>query len=612
MATLILLLAGCTVHSFHSPPLVSPSIRFRNFVVLQSTAPTPPLLEFDNHNHKIPENHNHHHQKDSKNPTTENDNDHHNTPAILAGTSPKTLKLCQRLDQLRSTREDDRRPIVVTGVAESVASVVDHVVTQCLPPEQTHHVHRLDMQQAISYPRTILGDANDESRGSGSKGVLDLLANLANATLVVTNLDAHASLSSPEEFTARTELWEAVERLLSNQTFYSRFETREKTFAPRIVVSGAEKPDLVHESNSFLVKIPPLQARTQDMEAIASAKVRTMETKYNLANVVLGREALHRLLDHEWQGDEAELDQELEHALARLADDQRNRPDVPSVLQSKHILVETWEQSSHHRLLYEFPQLRQLIHSPWVFDHTLRYIVTRAFVLVLAALFLGPQTREENAALTVFWAGWWPAVMLSFPFLGRMWCSLCPFMAVGRLAQEAMTQLGVELKKAPKWVSEIGPTFAFSLFVVILLWEELWNLPQHAALSAWLLLLITSGAVFHSVQYEKRPWCRHLCPIGAMCRVFGTMSMLEVRSFKSNCQGCTQPLCLTGGGDGGMSPALDPTDQFAIKGCSMGIKNNQLRDMGQVRSLDGGEHEWSVIPGLAYNKSVCIGTMAPL
>ena len=138
------------------------------------------------------------------------------------------------------------------------------------------------------------------------------------------------------------------------------------------------------------------------MDAIASAKVRTMETKYNLSKVVLGREALHRLLDHEWQGDEAELDQELELALDRLADDQRNRLDVPSVLQSKHMMAETWEESSRHRLLYEFPQLRQLIHSPWVFDHTLRYIVTPAFVLVLAALFLGPQTREENATRTPF------------------------------------------------------------------------------------------------------------------------------------------------------------------------------------------------------------------
>jgi hypothetical protein len=34
------------------------------------------------------------------------------------------------------------------------------------------------------------------------------------------------------------------------------------------------------------------------------------------------------------------------------------------------------------------------------------------------------QERESSAALTVFWAGWWPLVMLSFPFVGRAWCAM--------------------------------------------------------------------------------------------------------------------------------------------------------------------------------------------
>lgn len=34
------------------------------------------------------------------------------------------------------------------------------------------------------------------------------------------------------------------------------------------------------------------------------------------------------------------------------------------------------------------------------------------------------QDRESSAALTVFWAGWWPLVLLSFPFLGRAWCAM--------------------------------------------------------------------------------------------------------------------------------------------------------------------------------------------
>jgi polyferredoxin len=43
-----------------------------------------------------------------------------------------------------------------------------------------------------------------------------------------------------------------------------------------------------------------------------------------------------------------------------------------------------------------------------------------------------------------------------------------------------------------------------------------WDLPQTAYLSSWLLLLITAGAVVCSAFFERRLWCRFLCPIGGM------------------------------------------------------------------------------------------------
>ena len=42
----------------------------------------------------------------------------------------------------------------------------------------------------------------------------------------------------------------------------------------------------------------------------------------------------------------------------------------------------------------------------------------------------------------------------------------------------------------------------------ILVWEQVWDLPHHAALSSWLLLLITSGAAIGSYLFERRLWCR--------------------------------------------------------------------------------------------------------
>ena len=41
------------------------------------------------------------------------------------------------------------------------------------------------------------------------------------------------------------------------------------------------------------------------------------------------------------------------------------------------------------------------------------------------------------------------------------------------------------------------------------MWEEVWDLPNSAALSSWLLLIITAGAMVGSWFFERRIWCRH-------------------------------------------------------------------------------------------------------
>lgn len=135
---------------------------------------------------------------------------------------------------------------------------------------------------------------------------------------------------------------------------------------------------------------------------------------------------------------------------------------------------------------------------------------------MLIALWVGPQDREHSAALTAFWAWWWPGILIVYPALGRVWCSVCPFMVVGTYSQKLRTAL---LGPPGAWPSgngaiKHGGWALWAMFLAILVWEEVWDLPESAQLSATLLLLITLGAVVCSVLWEDRFWCRHLCPIG--------------------------------------------------------------------------------------------------
>jgi polyferredoxin len=140
--------------------------------------------------------------------------------------------------------------------------------------------------------------------------------------------------------------------------------------------------------------------------------------------------------------------------------------------------------------------------------------------------------------------------LLGFPFVGRVWCAVCPFMIYGELVQKLSLKvfprklLPWPRQQAEKW----GGWFLFGLFALILLWEELWNLENVAYLSSCLLLLITAGAIIFSLLFERRFWCRYLCPIGGMNGMFGKLAMIELRAQQGICAAtCTTYQCYKGG-----------------------------------------------------------------
>ena len=117
-------------------------------------------------------------------------------------------------------------------------------------------------------------------------------------------------------------------------------------------------------------------------------------------------------------------------------------------------------------------------------------------------------------------------------------------------------------------------------FAAIYLWEKLWDLPHNPYLSAWLLLIITAGAVIGSVIYERRLWCRYLCPIGGMNGMFAKLSMLELRSTQQVCGSqCSTFGCYKGGDATPVSFANAlTTEGQATGGCPLYSHPAQLSD----------------------------------
>jgi transcriptional regulator with AAA-type ATPase domain/NAD-dependent dihydropyrimidine dehydrogenase PreA subunit len=303
--------------------------------------------------------------------------------------------------------------------------------------------------------------------------------------------------------------------------------------------SQAELESLVDRQ----IKVPPLRVRKADLRQHLEYYIAIISRDRGLKRFQVSEEAIRRLQTYDFPGNLREL---------RLLVDRAIIQADGAIILTEELFWAGQKKGKELRfnLLNAYPKLRKFLRSDWWPDR-INYGFTLAFfAIVVTTLFIGPQQRGANWALNMFWAWWWPLILIGYLFVGRLWCAVCPFMIYGEVAQKlSLWLVPRKLKQWPRKSAERwGGWFLFGLFTLIYLWEELWDLPNTAYLSAWLLLLITGGAVVCSVIFERRFWCRYLCPIGGMNGLFAKLSMTELRAQQGICSAdCTTYQCYKGG-----------------------------------------------------------------
>ena len=394
-------------------------------------------------------------------------------------------------------------------------------------------------------------------RANGKAGLLEWIG---TGTIILNNIH-----ELPKELTPK------VAQLLETGIYTPVTRNEEEAAQPiscvaRVVAIAEKHLPTIERQVGHLIKVPPLRVRKADISAHVEYYITLLCRAKGIAKPHLTPEALRRLQAYDFPNNLRELESLVERALVQSVNAKELTEEIFWSAQPK-------KKQFRVNLLNANPWLRRFLRSPWSPDRINYGFTLWFFALVVIILFMGPQTRDRNFALNAFWAWWWPLILLAFPFVGRLWCAVCPFMIYGEVTQKLSLWLWPrQLKRWPRETAEKwGGWFLFGLFTLIFLWEELWNLENTAYLSSCLLLLITAGAMIFSAIFERRFWCRYLCPIGGMNGLFAKLSMTELRAQQGTCSAeCTTYQCYKGGPQKGEGMETD--------GCPLYSHPAQLED----------------------------------
>lgn len=169
-----------------------------------------------------------------------------------------------------------------------------------------------------------------------------------------------------------------------------------------------------------------------------------------------------------------------------------------------------------------------------IFLRVLQIIILGLFLYAIYFGFINP-TKEENLFTTgLFWGLFWPFFMVvSLGTLGRVFCGVCPHGFIGKY----ITKFGLK-KKMPENLANpfIG---VFLLFIgwwgTYYMYPAFFKTPYATAL---LFAIMTLVAVIFYYIYDNMAYCKYVCPIGTMTKVFSKVSFTKLETYKDHCQSC--------------------------------------------------------------------------
>jgi hypothetical protein len=149
-------------------------------------------------------------------------------------------------------------------------------------------------------------------------------------------------------------------------------------------------------------------------------------------------------------------------------------------------------------------------------------LVVVVALLVVASLRV-PRHAELNPGAAVVWQLWWAVLPFVILLTARLWCAVCPFPALGDAVQRFRTAPlpPPALRRGGPWAAALGLGALGVLFLLL-------HVETSGPLTGALLVAFAAAVIGAAFLWQRRAWCRYLCPLGLMVGLYSRLGWLRL------------------------------------------------------------------------------------
>lgn len=172
------------------------------------------------------------------------------------------------------------------------------------------------------------------------------------------------------------------------------------------------------------------------------------------------------------------------------------------------------------------------------------------YIFAILAGLIGTPVGSHNFSIVFVWIAWWAILILvAVPFFGRGWCAVCPIPLPGEWLQRGAVLSPPD--KRPKWLNLRWPKFLrniwlqnISFLLLALFSSVLLTTPN---ITGIVLAAMVFAAIGLSTIFERRAFCRYLCPVGGFIGLYSQTAPIELRiKDRQVCAACEGKPCYNG------------------------------------------------------------------